>query len=171
MKNNIQTIQSMAFYNLPKLETVYLDGNPIKFIEPNAFYNCTNLIEIWLPVNNLGKNILDNLLKTINNFVVKNSIDVQYFKTIHLINSDKIDKKFCNLMIYFLRYRVTLIHSESYYNIPWDENENYNVHIKRLFYYLEELNIQHFLNNCLNLNITQSDKFEILDIVQFSDRK
>ena len=95
--------------------------------------------------------------------------EVFYFKTIHVINSDITDERFCFLMIYFLRYRVTLITSESFDNVPNENNEEESIYNKIVFYYSEELSVQYFMNNCLNLNITQSDNFEILDKVQFSD--
>ena len=169
--NNIQTIHTKAFYNLPKLETIDFEGNPIKLIEPNAFYYCTNLKVIWLPTNKLTKDILFNLIKTLNNIIVKNAIDVKYFKSIHVINTDEFDERFCISLIYFLRYQVTFITKESFYNVPLEVNEDKSIYIKRVFYYSEELTVQYFMNNCLNFSITQSDKFEILDKFQFSDSR
>ena len=155
--NNIQIIQSNAFYNLSKLKTIDFEGNPIKLVEPNAFYNCNNLEIIWLPIHNLTKDVLYNLLESLNNIVVDNTINVKYFNSMQVINSDIIDSRFCILMIYFLRYRVTFIPKEFFYNVPHQEDSSINM--KRVFYYSEELTVQYFMNNCLNLSIFESDKF------------
>ena len=169
--NNIQIIQSNLFCNLFKLYSIEFDDNPIKLIEPFAFYNCTNLRSIRLPINNLGIDSLYNLLKTLNIFVVDNTIDVKYFNTIHVINSDEIDQRFCILMIYFLRHRVRFIPSELFYHIPYHYNEDSIIYNKKAFYYTEELTIQFFMSNCSNLNIIQSEKFDILETVNFSGQR
>ena len=68
-------------------------------------------------------------------------------------------------MIYFLSYRVTFITKKSFKNVPYYFKEDDIIYNIRVFYYSEESTIQYFNNNCLNINITQSDKFEILDTV------
>ena len=98
-----------------------------------------------------------------------NTINVKYFKSIHVIYTDKKDERSCILMIYFLRYRVSLIQKESFDNVPWQTNEHYIIRNKRVFYYSEELTIQYFIKNCLNVNITKSERFKILDKLQLSD--
>ena len=156
--NIIQTIQSKTFNNLSDLVKINLRDNPIEFIEPNAFYNCKNLQDIELPINNLSKKSLYNLLNKLNNFSVEERNGVEYFKSIHVTNTDITDQRLCFLMIYFLRYRSFVIQLDLF-----DEFYSRTLNTKDWKSFSEELALEYFMNNCLNLNISQSDKFENLN--------
>ena len=144
--NNIQTIQSNAFYNLSKLKIIELGGNPIKIIEQNAFYNCKNIQKIFLPINNLGKESLLYFLNTLNTLVVERRNGLNYFKTIFIIKTDKIDQRLCFLIIYFLRYRIFIIQEDLLKDI------NYISLQKEWEYNIEESTIEYFMNKCSDFN-------------------
>ena len=155
--NNISTIQSNAFNNLLGLDRIILQDNPIEFIEPNAFLNCQKLDKIWLPINNLENECIFNFLNTLNNFAAEKMNDVQYFKSSYVISTDQKDQRLCFLIIYFLRYRIFLIQQDLFnylYNIV-------NIYDNNLKYY-SDASMEHFLENCLDFDISELDQFEML---------
>ena len=147
--NNIGTIESFAFNNLKNLVEINLINNPIKFIEVNAFFNCNNIKSIHLSVIEIGKASLLNLLNKLNNLNVGKMMDVNFFKSIYINDYEVFNdsnKLYCELIILFIRHRVFIT----------QRLENLND-------YFEELTMEHFIKNCLNLYMNEYDAFKLLN--------